>query len=113
MTDILNEMCWGEKERMEAIPAEQLVQSYLWWSWHNRGHFSKDGTFIVKNYVSGGFLWYGPKCMREGDSVLKEELYEVAAKSMEGALAEEEEEDCKVEVVCQDHDSSSAKSVMK
>lgn len=33
--------------------------------------------------------------MREGDSVLKEELYEVAAKSMEGALAEEEEEDCK------------------
>ena len=51
--------------------------------------------------------------MREGDSVLKEELYEVAAKSMEGALAEEEEEDCKVEVVCQDHDSSSAKSVMK
>ena len=49
---------------------------------------------------------------------MEEELYEGTAKSIEGALAEEchkeaKEEGCKVEVVWQDGDSSSAKSVAK
>ena len=34
--------------------------------WHTRGHFSKNGSFIMKNYLTGGLLRYGHKCMRGG-----------------------------------------------
>lgn len=83
--------------------------------WHNRGHFSKNGSFIVKNYLTGGILWYGHKCMQGKDDVVEEELYEGTAKSMEGVLAEcyeqAKNEGCKVEAAWQDGDSSAAKSV--
>lgn len=83
--------------------------------WHTRGHFSKNGSFIKKNYLTGGLLWYGHKCMR-GKDVIDEELYAGTAKSMEGVLAGEcykqaKEEGCHVNTVWQDGDSSSAKSV--
>ena len=79
--------------------------------WHTRGHFSKNASFIIKNYLTGGLLWYGHKCMR-GD----EELYADTAKYMEGILAGEcykqaKDEGCNVDTVLQDGDSSSAKSV--
>lgn len=66
--------------------------------------FSKNGSFIVKNYLTGGLLWYGHKCMQRKDDVVEEELYEGTAKLMEGVLAEEcyeqaKNEGCKVEVV--------------
>lgn len=85
--------------------------------WHTRGHFSKTGSFIIKNYLMGGLLWYGHKCMCGKDDVVDEELYEGTAKSMEGFLAgecykEAREEGCKVEVVWQDGDSSASKSVL-
>ena len=84
--------------------------------WHTRGHFSKNGSFIIKNYLTGGLLWYGHKCMRGKDDVIDEELYAGTAKSMEGVLAGEcykqaKEEGCHVDTVWQDGDSSSAKSV--
>lgn len=123
VTAILNEMCDEEKERMKEIDAGELGS----WQravvtsdgvWHTRGHFSKNGSFIIKNYLSGGLLWYGHKCMRGKDDVVEEELFEGTAKSMEGILAEEcykqaRDEGCKVEVVWQDGDSSAAKSVKK
>ena len=37
--------------------------------WHTRGHFSKNGYFIVKNCLTGGLLWYGHKCTLEKDDV--------------------------------------------
>ena len=85
--------------------------------WYTRGHFSKNGSFIIKNYLTGGLLWYGHKCMRGKDDVVDEELIEGTAKSMEGFLAgecykEAREEGCKVEVVWQDGDSSASKSVL-
>ena len=61
---ILDEMCDEEKERMKAIPDGDLGS----WKravvtsdgvWHTRGHFSKNGSFVVKNYLTGGLLWYG------------------------------------------------------
>jgi len=123
VTDILNEMCEEEKERMKELDDEELGS----WKravvtsdgvWLTRGHFSKNGSFIIKNYLSGGLLWYGHKCMRGNDDVVEDELFEGTAKSMEGILAEEcykeaRGEGCKVEVVWQDGDSSSAKSVQK
>ena len=60
---------------------------------------------IVKNYMTGGLLWYGHKCMHRNDVVV-DELYEETAKLMEGFLAEcykeAKEEGCRVEVVWQD-----------
>lgn len=32
--------------------------------WHTGGHFSKNGSFIIKNDLSRGLLWFGHKCMR-------------------------------------------------
>lgn len=56
---------------------------------HTHGHFSKNGSLVVKNYMTGGLLWFGHKCMKGGDSVVEEELFEGTAKSVEGVLAGE------------------------
>lgn len=84
--------------------------------WHTRGHFSKNGSFVVKNYLTGGLLRYGHKCMPGKDDVVEEQLYEGTAKSMESMLADEcyeqaKNEGCKVEVVWQDGGLSAAKSI--
>lgn len=121
ITDILNEMCNDAKEEMKNVSSDVLGS----WEravvtsdgvWHTRGHFSKNGSFVVKNYISGGLLWYGHKCMKGGDDVIEDELYQGTSKSMEGRLADEcynqaKAEGCKIEVVWQDGDSSSSKSV--
>ena len=121
ITAISDEMCEEEKGRMKEIDANVLGS----WKravvtsdgvWHTRGHFSKNGSFIIKNYLTGGLLWYGHKCMRGKDDVIKEELYAGTAKSMEGILTGEcykqaKEEGCHVDTVWQDGDSSCAKSV--
>lgn len=123
VTEILNGMRNEEKERMREMSNGELGS----WKravvtsdgvWHPRGHFSKNGSFIIKNYLTGGLLWYGHKCMRGKDGVLEDELFEGTAKSMEGILAEEcykeaRDEGCKVEVVWQDGDSSAALAVSK
>jgi len=119
--DILTEMCDKEKEQMKRIDSNVLGS----WEravvtsdgvWHTRGHFSKNGSFIIKNYLTGGLLWFGHKCMR-GNSE-DDDLFLGTAKSMEGILADEcyhqaKSEGCNVVVVWQDGDSSSQKSVEK
>ena len=121
LKSILDKMCNEEKERMKKLPQEQLGSWHRAVGtsdgvWHTRGHFSKNGSFIIKNYLTGGLLWYGHKCMRGRDDVVEDELFEGTAKSMEGVLASEcyeqaKSEGCKVEVVWQDGDSSAAKSI--
>ena len=73
---ILNEMCEDEKERMRHLPEEELgswnravVTSDGVWQTS-----SKNGSLIIKNYLSGGLLWFGHKCMKGGDDVVEEEL---------------------------------------
>jgi hypothetical protein len=121
ITDILDEQCEEEKERMKAVSNEDLGS----WKkavvtsdgvWHTRGYFSKNGSFIIKHYLTGGLIWYGHKCMRGKDDVIEDELYEGTAKSMEGVLADEcyqqaKEEECNVNTVWQDGDSSSSNAV--
>lgn len=94
VTDILNEMCEEEKEQMKELVEGELGS----WQravvasdgvWHTRGHFSKNGSFIIKNYLTGGLLWYGHRCMRGKDDVVEDDLFEGTSKSMEGILAEE------------------------
>lgn len=122
ITDILNEMCEEEKERIRQLDRGELGgwERAVMTSdgvWHTRGRFSKNGSFIIKNYLTGGLLWYGHKCMHGKDDVVDEELFEGTAKSMEGFFAgecykEAREEGCKGEVVWQDGDSSASKSVL-
>ena len=54
VNDILDDMCLEEQERMQEKEDDELGS----WSravvtsdgvWHTRGHFSKNGSFIVKN----------------------------------------------------------------
>lgn len=113
---LLDEMCDKEKERTKSLADGDLGS----WKravvtsdgvWHTRGHFSKNSSFVVKNYLTGGLLWYGHKCMRGNDNVVEEDLYQGTAKSMEGVLSDEcykqaKVEGCSVEVVWQDGDSS-------
>jgi len=68
------------------VGKEQVVNSDG--VWHTRGHFSKNGSFIITNYLTGGLSWFGHKCMRGKDNVV-EELFKGTAKSMERILAKE------------------------
>lgn len=119
--NILSEMCEEAKNNMKALDDGVLGS----WKrgvvtsdgvWHTRGHFSKNGSFIIKNYLTGGLLWFGHKCMKGASD--DDELYMGTAKSMEGVLADEccqqaKDEGCNIVVVWQDGDSSSQKSVEK
>ena len=119
--DILDEMCDEEKDKMMAMDDKELggwkravvISDRVW---HNRGRFSKNGSFIIKNYFTGGLLWYGHKCMHGRDYIIDDELFAGTSKSMEGCLAEEcykeaKGEECNVEVVWQDGDSSAASAI--
>ena len=120
--DILNEMCEDEKENMKRKDEETLGS----WKravvtsdgvWHTRGHFSKNGSIIIKNYITGGLLWFAHKCMR-GTASEDDDLFMGTAKAMEGIFADEcyskaKEKGCGIDVVWQDGDSSSQKSVEK
>ena len=64
ITAILDQMCEEEKNRMKDKDAAVLGS----WKkpvvtsdgvWHTRGHFSKNGPFIIKNYLTGGFSGMG------------------------------------------------------
>ena len=71
-----------------------------WYTWR---HFSKNGSFIIKNYLTGGLLWFGHKCT-QGTMEEEEDLFLGTLKAMEGVLVDEcnhqaTEEDCSVEVV--------------
>ena len=81
--------------------------------WQIRGHFSQNCTFIIKNYLTGGLLYYGHLSMRGADKICDEELWQGTAKAAEGHLAQvlwakAKDEDMGVEVNWQDADSSSA-----
>lgn len=117
--DILDEMCEDEKNYMNALPNDQLGS----WSrgvttcdgcWQIRGHFSQNCTFIIKNYLTGGLLYYRYLSMRGADQICNEELWQGTSKAGEGHLAqvlwaEAKDEGFQVEVNWQDADSSSAK----
>ena len=117
--EILEELCEDAKLQMKRISSDQLGS---WDSavttcdgyWQTRGHFSQNCTFIIKNYITGGLLFYGHLSMRGADRICNEDLWQGTAKAAEGHLAQllwarAKEEGMKVEVNWQDADLSSAK----
>jgi len=116
--EILDELCDDCKNQMKQLPETTLGS----WSravttcdgcWLIRGYFSQNSTFIIKNYLTGGLLYYGHLSMRGADKICNEELWQGTAKAAEGHLAQvlwakAKEEELEVEINWQDADSSSA-----
>jgi hypothetical protein len=116
--DILDELCDDAKHQMKQLEPN-VVGS---WSrgittcdgcWQKRGYLSQNCTFIIKNYITGGLLYYGHLSMRGADNICDEELWQGTSKAAEGHLAKvlwakAKEEGINVEVNWQDADSSSA-----
>ena len=117
--EVLDEMCHDAKQQMKGISPEVIGS----WSravttcdgcWQIRGHFSQNCTFIIKNYLTGGLLYYGHLSMRGADNICDDELWKGTAKTAEGHLAQvlwakAKDEELVAEVNWQDADSSSAK----
>ena len=81
--------------------------------WMTRGHFSKNGTFVIIDYMTQGLLWRGHLSQK---GARDEHLYAGTSKSMEANLAlvlfgQAEQEGFNIEIVWQDDDSSSAIAV--
>ena len=81
VADISNGMCEEEKNNMRALRNDQLgsCKKVVVTSdgvRHTSGHFSKKGSFNIKNYLTGGLLWFGHKYMRgkEPQNLWKESL---------------------------------------
>ena len=120
ITDMLDEVCELGKEEMKSLPSDKLGswQRAVTTSdgcWHIRGFFSQNGTFVIRNWLTGALLGYDHACMRGSDPIITDELYQGTAKSIEGYLAgvlfeKAKEEGCTIEINWQDQDSSSEKS---
>ncbi len=117
---LIDSMCEDQKQDMEQM--DQTVQGsmsrgvttsdgvYL-----TRGCFSKNMTFTLWNYLTGGIIYYVHLSMRGNDDIVEEDLFEGTAKSAEGYAAEKvfnkaKEEGLFIEVNWQDADSSSGKA---
>lgn len=95
---------------------EKGSRDIRWCLAYQRTHLSKNSSYIIQNFLTGGLLWYGHKYIKGNDDVIDEGLYEGTAKSMEGVLADQcgvqgKVEGCKVNTVWQDGDSTSANAV--
>ena len=81
ITDMLDEVCELGKEEMKSLPSDKLGswQRAVTTSdgcWHIRGFFSQNGTFVIRNWLSGALLRYGHACMRGSDLIITDELYQ-------------------------------------
>ena len=112
---MLDEMCAHAKEEMKALPAdkqgswENAVTTAVG-CWLTRGHFSKNCTFIINNYLKNTVLWYGHACMRGDDDVIEEPLFPGKSISAERYLAKKlfqiaKDEECCISVNWHDSDS--------
>ena len=78
--DILDEMCDDAKHQMKQVSSDQIGC----WSravtccdgcWLIGGHSSENCTFVIKNYITGAFLYYEHSSMRDENRICDEELW--------------------------------------
>ena len=78
--EMVDEMCEKAKKEMKAMEENTLGS----WknavmsgdaTWMTRGHFSKNGTFSVRNYYDGALLYYQHLCQSGRDYIVEGELY--------------------------------------
>lgn len=121
--DILNENIEEAKQEMESLPPETLGS----WAravtcsdgvWQTRGHYSKNATYTIRNYMNNSILYVVHQCQRGFDKTANEELYQGTSKSAEGysaeiAFTQAREEGLEVAIHWQDADSSSGNAIKK
>ena len=116
-------VCETAKTEMKLKPPEELG---LWQRavtcsdgvWLTRGHYSKNATYTVRNYMTNNLLYVIHKCQRGRDTVVQEELYEGTSRAAEGYSTEEaftqaKEEGLQVAIHWQDADSSAATAIKR
>ena len=123
VSDMLEEMGTEAMADMKALPPEEIgsIQRAIVTgdgTWLTRGHFSKNHTYTIRNYMTGALLYVVHVCMRGEDDLVEGELYKGTAKSAEGYAADEafgmaKDDGMHVEVQWQDADSSSSASFRK
>ena len=121
--DMLEEMGTEAMVDMKALPPGEIgsIQRAIVTgdgTWLTRGHFSKNHTYTIRNYMTGALLYVVHVCMRGEDDLVEGELYKGTAKSAEGYAADEafgmaKDDGMHVEVQWQDADSSSSASFRK
>jgi hypothetical protein len=119
--ELLDEQCKLAKEDMMKLEPFKLGN---WRNavtvgdavWLTRGFHSRNGTFTVRDYLTGALLYYEHMCQRGKDKVTNKEEYPGTSKSMEGyeadvIIARAKEEGLNITVHVQDGDSNSADSL--
>jgi len=114
---MLEEMCNKAKDTMRRKPDNeqgsfQRAITTADGCWLTRGHFSKNFTLHVKDFLTQALLYYVHLCQRGRDDICEDELYPGTSKSCEGYAAsrifqQAANEGMNIEVNWQDGDSSS------
>lgn len=120
---ILDEVCIEAKLDMQAMDPSAMGS---WGNavttgdavWLTRGFHSRNGTYTVRNFLTGALLYYKHMCQRKLDNVSEGEAFPGTSKSMEGYGADvtfemAKNEGMNIAVHFQDGDSTSSKSVKK
>ena len=94
VSDMLEEMGTEVMADMKALPPEDIgsMQRAIVTgdgTWLTRGHFSKNHTYTIRNYMTGALLYVVHVCMWGEDDLVEGELYKGTAKSAEGYAADE------------------------
>ena len=71
--DMLDDICEVGKDEMKALLDTDLgswkrVVTTSDGVWHIRGFFSRNSTFVIRNFLTGALLWYGHASIRCSDS---------------------------------------------
>ena len=89
VSDMIDEMINEAMVDTKALPPEQIgsLQRAIVTgdgAWLTRGHFSKNHTYTIRNYMTGALLYVVHVCMWGEDDLVEGELYKGTAKSAEG-----------------------------
>ena len=121
--NLLNEKLEPAKTEMKLKPPQELGS----WCraitcsdgrvWLKHGHYSKNGIYTVRNYMTNNLLYVIHMCQCGKDTVIEEELYEGTSRAAEGYSTEEAftqaHEGLKVAIHWQDTDSSAATAIKR
>uniref|UniRef100_A0A1X7TCB3 Uncharacterized protein n=1 Tax=Amphimedon queenslandica TaxID=400682 RepID=A0A1X7TCB3_AMPQE len=119
---ILNDMCEQAKESMKQKNDSELgsfknAVTCGDAAWLTRGYHSQNATYTLRNYQTGGLLYYKHFSQRGKDDITGEELFEGTSKSAEGFGAEwvfkkAVTDEMNISIHVQDNDSTSSKALL-
>ena len=119
---ILDDMCEQAKETMKQKNDSELgsfknAVTCGDAAWLTRGYHSQNATYTLRNFQTGGLLYYKHFSQRGKDDITGEELFEGTSKSAEGFGAEwvfqkAVTDKMNISIHVQDNDSTSSKALL-